>query len=158
ALRIGVVHQDVGSDVPGEVAAALGAVEYHVLILGVDAGRPGVATIRDVGATQRRRVLGSDFVLVVFVPAGAGREGEDFRDQVEVESAERRELMVGATDVFTESNVVSANAGVRSGRTCRRAHITDARRAAREGSCQIVRGTGRDRLVREIHVVRDFVV
>src|ERR1700675_3053641 len=66
--------------------------------------------------------------------------------------------MVPAVDVLTERRVVVADTRIRGSSSGRRTYIADAGRPAPQGSRQVVRGAGRNRLVQEIHVVRDLVV
>src|SRR6201999_2325657 len=108
-LREGVVGHDVGSDVPGQVAAAAEATVDLVEILPTDAGVTGGAgTVGTVLAPRRRGVLRAGFELGVAIPARAAGDGQHLGNDVEVRGAEHCRLLVAALGVFAERSGVAA--------------------------------------------------
>src|SRR6202022_4580676 len=92
-LRPGVVREDVRSDVPGEVGAALEAALALVEVDAESAVRAGaIGHVQD--GRGRAVVLRTVLELIVLVVTRAAAQRQHFRDEVKVDRAEERGLLV----------------------------------------------------------------
>src|ERR1700726_3698048 len=153
-LRISVVEQNVGCDMPGEVAAAAETVERLSQANLVEV-LTGGAGIRYVGARCARVILRSGLEFVVMIPARATGDRQHLRNDVKVDGGEQRVLFVAALQVLAERRGVAALARVCGGGTRLCLYIAHAGGTARQSHSEISGVARRDRLVVEVHVVLD---